>query len=145
MGVWRQNDNGSEEAWRQPAPLYRRKEDEGRTRSDTAKAEALYERAKEVIESRELEALEELEAHIGTVVSRQRTLADNLHAMVREAFTRVESEVEPNAFKYAMSVKICSELLRNLVNENSKIYGLISPKASQATAAKPVRLSELLE
>ena len=127
------------------ATLYRRKEDEGWSRSDTAKAEALYERAKEVIESRELEALEELEAHIGTVVSRQRHLADNLHAMVKNAFDRVEKEPQSNAFKYAMSVKICSELLRNLVNENSKIYGLISPKASQATAAKPVKLSELLD
>ena len=127
------------------ATLYRRKEDEGWTRSDTAKAEALYERAKEVIESRELEALEQLEAHIGTVVNRQRLLADDLHTMVKNAFERVEEEHQPNAFKFAMSVKICSELLRNLVNENSKIYGLISPKASQATAAKPVKLSELLD
>ena len=65
--------------------------------------------------------------------------------MVKEAFDRVEQEPHPDAFKYAMSVKICSALLRNLVNENSKIYGLISPKASQATAAKPVKLSELLD
>lgn len=127
------------------ATLYRRKEEEGWSRSDTAKAEALYERAKEVIESRELEAIEELESHLETVVTRQRVLADELHGMVKRAFDRVETEVEPQAFKYAMSVKICSELLRNLVNENSKIYGLVSPKASQATAAKPTRLSELLD
>jgi len=127
------------------ATLYRRKEEEGWSRSDTAKAEALYERAKEVIESRELEAIEALEAHLETVVNRQRTLADELHNMVQNAFDRVQSEVEPSAFKQAMSVKICSELLRNLVNENSKIYGLVSPKASQATAAKPTRLSELLD
>ena len=127
------------------ATLYRRKDEEGWTRSDTAKAEALYERAKEVIESRELEALEALEAHLETVVNRQRTLADEMHGMVQHAFSRVQTEIEPNAFKYAMSVKICSELLRNLVNENSKIFGLVSPKASQATAAKPTRLSELLD
>tara|TARA_R110000751_G_scaffold203248_3_gene307696 strand:+ start:419 stop:940 length:522 start_codon:yes stop_codon:yes gene_type:complete len=127
------------------ATLYRRKEDDGWTRSDATKGEALYERAKEVIKSRELEAMEELEAHLGTVVSRQRLLADELHVMVKEAFTRVEAEIQPEAFKYAMSVKICSELLRNLVNENSKIYGLISPKSTRGTAAKPVKLSELLD
>ena len=126
------------------ATLYRAKNEEGWSRSDTAKAEALYERAKEVIESRELEALEELESHLEVVVKRQRTLADDLHGMVKTAFDRVETHEEPNAFKYAMSVKICSELLRNLVNENSKIYGLVSPKKSQATAARPTKLSELL-
>lgn len=129
------------------ATLYRYKKDESWERSSTAKAEKLYERAKEVIESRELEALEELEAQVETVVKRQRTLADDLHSLVRTAFDRVENEgpQEDNPFKYAMSVKICSELLRNLVNENQKIYGLVAPKEKSGTAAKPVTLSELLD
>lgn len=127
------------------ATLYRRKEEEGWQRADRVKADALYERAREVIEARENDALEELESHVETVVKRQRNLADRLHDMVKDAFDRVQSVPENESFKQAMSVKICSELLRNLVNENSKIYGLAPPKSQAAVVAKSTKLSDLLD
>jgi len=102
-------------------------------------------RAKEVLEAREADAIEELEAHVETVITRHRELSDKLHGMVQDAFNRVEADPEPEPFKQAMSVKICSELLRNLVNENSKIYGLAPPKAQAAVVSKPTKLSELLD
>lgn len=127
------------------ATLYRNKDEQGWIRQDRIKADALYERAKEVIEARENDALEELEAHVESVIKRQRGLADELYGMVKDAFDRVQAQPETETFKQAMSVKICSELLRNLVNENSKIYGLAPPKAQAAVVTKQPKLSELLD
>ncbi len=127
------------------ATLYRAKDEQAWVRTDQVKADKLYERAKEVLEAREADAIEELEAHVEAVITRHRELSDKLHGMVQDAFNRVEADPEPEPFKQAMSVKICSELLRNLVNENSKIYGLAPPKAQAAVVSKPTKLSELLD
>tara|TARA_R110000751_G_scaffold48307_1_gene107709 strand:+ start:767 stop:1288 length:522 start_codon:yes stop_codon:yes gene_type:complete len=127
------------------ATLYRAKEDQAWIRQDRIKADALYERAKEVLEARETEAMEELESHVESVITRQRGLANELYGMVKDAFDRVQAQPEAETFKQAMSVKICSELLRNLVNENSKIYGLAPPKSKASIGNKQPKLSELLD